>query len=256
MRLEEFDEYLQRRMSSATARTYLAVLKRWISWMNGEVPSQKTAQRYLDYLEATKKAHNTVNTTANAIRRYFKWEDNPIKLDAPGIHTGEPEYLNMDEFNKVISVCETPLEKAIVIILFDTGCRVSEILNLELENIDRDNGLLTVTRKGGRVSQVNISEKGMVALSDWLDARKSRSGRVFMDYTYYDIWGIVREIGTRAGIKLHPHIFRHSRAVSMLKAGADPYIVQQHLGHRDIATTLNVYGQFTAKDLKEKIPSW
>ena len=134
--------------------------------------------------------------------------------------------------------------------------RISELLNLELDDVDWGNGLISVTRKGGRKEEVNISDKALEALGIWIEARESDSKRVFMDITYYDAWTTIKKVGKRAGLKVHPHIFRHSRAVHMLMNGADIRVVKDHLGHKNIATTINIYGRFMAVHLKELVPAW
>jgi len=106
------------------------------------------------------------------------------------------------------------------------------------------------------MEEVNISSKGLAALEEWLDARNSRSKKVFMGLSYYDAWVMIKAVGRRAGIPLHPHIFRHSRAVQMLMNGAELHTVQQHLGHKSITTTANLYGRFKAVHLKELVPAW
>jgi site-specific recombinase XerD len=68
---------------------------------------------------------------------------------------------------------------------------------------------------------------------------------------------MLKDLGKRANINnMHPHILRHSRAIAMLRGGAKPFVVQQHLGHKSITTTMNIYGMFMASDLKAEIPQW
>jgi len=254
--LNEFTAYLKRRSRPNTVSSYAAVLGHWVTWLGTREPSQDTAQEFIDYLEETGKASNTIVSAANAIRRYFKWLRSPITLDCPSVYLGEPKYLTKDQLFRVITSCRVPLEKALVICLFDTACRISELLNLTIDDIDWDSGLITVTRKGGRIAQVNVSEKGMTALRQWLASRESKSNRVFMDYEYQDVYQILLNLSERSGVIFRPHMLRHSRAIEMLEQGAPLNIVQQHLGHTNIATTANIYGRFRPIDLKDKIPAW
>lgn len=253
--LTQFKSYLLDRVSPGTVRVYMDALRHWFASLNGTSASPKTAQAYVDTM-AKRKSASTVSLRAHAIMRYFRWKGVQMRLDCPTIRMGEPEYLTMPQMDAVLAACTTVLERTLVTVLFDTAARISEILNLELDDIDWEGKFVSVTRKGGREEQVNISDRGLHALNEWLHVRKSRSRRVFADLTYYDSWLMIRAVGKRAGIPLHPHQLRHSRAVQLIKGGAEPYVVQQHLGHKSLSTTMNIYGKFTAADLKEELVPW
>jgi integrase len=253
--LMRFEGYLEKRVSLGTVRVYLSALKDWFSSLNGGEPSPEAAQQFVD-AQAVAKSASTVNIKAHAIMRWYRWKGKDVDLDCPTVRAPEPEYLNMDQFTIVIAVCNTALEEALIIPLFDTAVRISELLNLGVSDIDWQSKTISVTRKGGRKEKVNISDKGLAVLGKWLRVRNSQSRRVFMDLTYNDAWWLIKKVGKRAGIDFHPHMLRHSRAIQMLKSGAKPYIVQQHLGHVHLATTMDTYGKFMVEDLKEEIPSW
>ncbi len=253
--LTEFRGYLEDRVSPGTVRVYIDALRHWFASLNGTNPSPKAAQAYVDTM-AKRKSASTVGVRAHAIMRWFRWKSIQVRLDCPTIRLGEIEYLTLPEINKVLDASTTVLEQTLITVLFDTAVRISELLNIELDDINWSNGLISVVRKGGRKEEVNISSKGIVALKEWLDARGSKSKKVFMGLSYYDAWTIIRVVGKRAGIPLHPHIFRHSRAIQMLMNGAELHTVQQHLGHKSITTTANLYGRFKAVHLKELVPAW
>lgn len=254
--LEKFKAYLTDRVSPNTIKVYMYVLEQWFKALDGVRPSQESAQAYVDMLTKAGKSASTASLRGHAIMRWFRWKGKPIILDCPTVRMGEPEYLVLDQIDKLLAVCNTVLEETLITVLFDTAVRISELLNLEQDNIDRENGFISVVRKGGRREEVNISEKALKAIDTWLEARESESKKVFMDLSYYDAWDILRNVGRRAGIKVHPHIFRHSRAIHMLMNGADIRVVKDHLGHKNIATTINIYGRFMAVHLKKLVPTW
>lgn len=254
--LSEFTEYLANHTSPNTARVYIYALEQWFKSLNGTKPSRRSAQAYLDNLTKAKKSPSTVSLRGNAIMRWFKYKGTPVSLDCPTIRIGEVEYLIIEQIEKLLASCTTVFEYTLVVVLFDTAVRISELLNLELNDINWDGGFISVIRKGGRREEVNISTKGLDALSNWLDARESDDKRVFMDIPYYTAWLAIKTVGKRAGIAAHPHIFRHSRAVQMLMKGAELHTVKEHLGHTSIATTSNIYGRFKAVHLKKLVPSW
>lgn len=254
--LAKFEEYLTDRVSPNTVRVYIYALRQWFQALNGNRPSQEAAQAYIDRLTKANKSPSTANLRAQAIIRFFRWKGKQITLDCPTVRLGEPEYLMLEQIEKLLAVSNTVLEETLITVLFDTAVRVSELLNLELGDIDWDNGFISVVRKGSRREEVNISEKALSVLSAWIEVRESESKRVFMDLTYYDAWSILRAVGKRADMKVHPHIFRHSRAIHMLMNGAELHTVKEHLGHVNIATTANIYGRFKAIHLKELVPAW
>ncbi len=253
--LTKFRDYLSLRVQPGTVNVYMNALQMWFA-SNGEGETPASAQSYIDMLAKDGKSPSTVSTRAHAIMRYFRWKGMTIRLDCPTIRIGEPEYLSMKEFGIVLEACKSSLEKVLVVVLFDTAVRISELLNLDMDDIDRENGFIGVTRKGGRLEMVNISDKALAELDAWIKVRKSRSKRVFMDLEYYDTWKIIKKLGERTGIKMHPHILRHSRAIQMLMNGATLHDVQLHLGHKSSVTTTNIYGRFKAIDTKKRIPSW
>ena len=264
--LSGFSSYLTTRVSKGTKELYMINIIHWVRWVLQNVNSvnktgivealnEKSAQDYINVLTKSKSS-STASVSGHAVLRFLRWRGIDTKLEMPPITFSEPKYKTMDQVNKVLSHCDTPLEKTLITMLFDSGVRINELLNLKLSDIDWKMTTITVTRKGGRRDDVNISDRSITVLSEWLSNRKFKSDRVFGDLTYYQSWKIIKKIGIRSGIRITPHTFRHSRAVQMLKSGTDMYVVQQHLGHRRIATTMDIYGRFKAADLKDKIPDW
>ncbi len=254
--ISEFQEYLEKRVSSGTAQVYVYCLKKWFEFLDGDMPSASNAQDYVDYLAHTGKSASTVSLRGHAIARWFKWQGKHVELDLPVVRLNEPSYIPVGDVEKLLANCKTLIEKVLITVLFDTGLRISELLNLKVSDIDKDNGLVTVVGKGGRTEQANISDKALAVLNEWLDARQSKSNDVFMGLKYVTAWKMISNVGIRAGIKLHPHMLRHSRAVQMRKSGAALEDIKDHLRHKNIATTANIYARYKAIDLKDRIPAW
>jgi len=254
--LRNFEEYLQNRVSPGTARIYSYHVRCWLNWLGAAEPTAALSQEYIDSLVKKGLGASTINLIANSIKRYFRWLGNKIELDAPTVRIPLPKYISVEELDRVLAGCNTLLEKTLITVLFDTGVRISEALALNTSDIGWGLGLISVIRKGGRREEVNISMKAMVILKEWLKLRQMTSKRVFGDLEYQRARKVVLKAGKRAGLKLTPHMLRHSRGVQMLLSNATLHDVQAHLGHANIATTANIYGQFKAVDLKERIPSW
>lgn len=250
MELQTFIKKL--RASPRTKVLYQQNLLRYQIWLGRKSNSPKHAQAYIHFLEEEGKESSTIAVAANALRAYFKKMETAIDLDAPSIQMKDPDYLSVEEVLRLIAASRNPLERCLITVLFDTACRIGELLNLHLDDIDWRGGFIRVTRKGGRIADVNISESAMRELKAWLEARTGSHKRVFMDYTYYDIWLLLKDLAARAKIeRFTPHKLRHSRAVQMLDAGLTLHDVQEALGHRSITTTANIYGRRKPADLKK-----
>jgi integrase len=255
LELRRFREYLEPKARPGTISVYVDALARWLSVLDGDTPTVETAQRYVNSL-ARILSPSTVNLRAHAIIKYFKSKGIRIELDCPTVRYPEPKYKSMQEIRRLIRACRTPLEETLITVLFDSAVRISELLNLEVADINWDYGLISVVRKGGRREEVNVSPRAMAVLHKWLDSREMRSSRVFGDLDYGEAWRITKRVGRRVRMDLSPHMLRHSRAIQMLMSGNTLGDVQNHLGHVNIATTANIYGRFKAMDLKGRIPAW
>lgn len=249
--LIKFESYLMKRVDPSTAKMYVRAVEKWLD-------SDSNPQKYIDKMSET-LSPSTVNIAAHAIMRYYRWKGSILELDIPSMPSPQPEYLNMSEIDKLISACQSLLDEILIIVLFDTAVRISELLDLKVSDVDWDRGFIGVIRKGGRPDKVNIGKRALLLLGKYIadrDTMGKDDDRFFMGLTYMDAWRRIKAIGKRAGVKIHPHILRHSRAIQMLMNNTQPYIVQQHLGHLRLSTTMDIYGKFIVTDLKEKIPPW
>ena len=255
MDLTKFDLYLAGKLGVKTVPIYMSALRRFVMYCGSREPTGELAQQYVDGLRVG-HGSSVVNIAGHAIMRWFRWKGADIHLDLPGITMKDPEYIETAVLFKLLHMTNDKMYIAILTVLFDTAVRISELLGLKMSDINWDLGVISVKRKGGRIETVNISKKAMDTLSAWIVLRDFESENVFGDLEYGTVWRWMRDLGKKAGIKLHPHMLRHSRAIQMLKAGTQPYVVQQALGHRRLSTTMDIYGKFTTLDLKKQIPSW
>ena len=211
---------------------------------DGAPPTLEEGESFLTSLQAEGLKPNTVGVAARALRRLFA-----LDLPAPPIEMGEPEYLTVEQVRELIETSPTLLESTILTALYSSACRISEILNLMVEDLELDKAVATVTRKGGSRQRVNLGRQGAEALREWLARRQSRSPRVFMDYAYLDIYRLLRKVGEKAGIPFHPHLLRHTRIRHLMEAGVPLERVSEIAGHRRLDTTLKIYGRLRAEEL-------
>jgi len=225
-------------------------VERFLRFLDGRKPTVGLAAEWLEKL-AEEKKNNTLAVARNALRREFGFSLPSFKMEI-----GEPKYIPDEDVRILVDNAPTLLEKTIITLLFDTGCRLGEILGLKLEDIEWDTGVITVERKGGRRARVKVGQKGMEALQEWLKKRKSKDQKVFMDHDYNSIYYRLRRYSERIGIKFTPHVFRHSRIIHLLKAGVPIERVSDIAGHTKLETTAKIYGRFRAEDLGQYLKEW
>lgn len=243
----------------ATVAAYRRDLDGFVDWagrasIDGpEQVDRKTLRRYLAHLGTRRFAKRSIARKASALRRYFAWlartgalpSDPSAGLSAP---TGEgrlPRVLKADELTALLDepparIDDDPPEvrwrdDAVLELLYGSGLRVSELCGLRPGDVDLRAATVTVWGKGGKQRQVPITP----AAADALRALAPTSDAVFVNgrgkrLTPRDVRRI---IDRRAPSPTHPHALRHTFATHLLDGGADLRVVQELLGHADLATT-------------------
>jgi len=231
-------------LSANTQKTYGSYIKKFRAFLDGREPSLELAVAFLDGMKEGGAARNTIGVAGRAIRNEFS-----IQVPVPTIEMSEPRYLTLDQVKHLINKSPTLLEKTLITVLFSSACRISEILNLTMDDLELDKGVATVTRKGGRRERIALGGEGKEALRTWLAARKSRSKRVFMDYTYGDMYIRLKKLARKAGIpEFTAHRLRHSRIRHLLDGGITIEAVGEVAGHSKLDTTRLLYGRLRAED--------
>jgi integrase/recombinase XerC len=234
-----------------------------------------TLRRYLAYLSTTGKARRTIARRASAVRRYFGWlrrtgaleADPSVGLTAPKGEARLPRVLRPDELRTLlgdgssVDPADDPRDglrgdatggarrlrdDAGLEVLYGSGLRVAELSSLDIDEVDLEGRRLTVWGKGGKQRVVPLGEPAADALGRWLcDGRPAMAteatpaAAVFVNargrrLTPRDVRRIVDR---RSAAPTHPHALRHTFATHLLDGGADLRVVQELLGHSDLATT-------------------
>ena len=157
------------------------------------------------------------------------------------------------EVEKIRNGAETLRDKALIEVLLSTGCRVSEIVGMDRENIK--NNKITVIGKGNKERIVYLNAKARYAIEKYLTQRTDNSKALFVSlikpYQRLKASGIeiiVRKIGEKSGVeKAHPHRFRHTYATMALQNGIPVEHVQRLLGHENLDTTM-IYAEVNSKE--------
>jgi len=163
-----------------------------------------------------------------------------------------PRWLSEEEVARLIEAARTPRDRALVEMLYATGCRAAEVAGMRVGEINWRNRSIRVLGKGNKERVVFFGSKAALALRNYLQARTT--GPVFRSFRRKalnpdTIARIVKKIGKRAGLDgVHTHTLRHSFATALLNRGADIRAVQELLGHASLRQT-QVYTHVAIADL-------
>jgi integrase len=227
-----------KKLSPGSETLYRYWQNRFQDWLNGHPATTDAGEAFLTALEGDGLKHNTLGCAARALRRLG------LDVPAPAVEMGEPKYLELEEIKQLIQNAPSLLESTILIVTFGSACRISEVLNLELPDLELEAGVATVTRKGGRRERVALGKQGTEALREWLAKRRSKTKRVFMDYNYQDVYRMLKKLGRVVGIPdFHPHLLRHSRVMHLRQAGLSWEDIGEICGHTRLDTTARIYGR-------------
>jgi integrase/recombinase XerC len=270
-----------------TAAAYQRDLSGFVEWAGragiggpSEV-DRMVLRRYLAYLNTRGFAPRSRSRKASALRRYFAWLQHVRAIDAdparaltapkgegrlPRVLTAPELALLLDEPPARIDLDEPAVrlrDDAVLEVLYGCGLRVGELCGLDLPDVSLRSRLLTVWGKGGRQRQVPLGEPAGDALADWIGRGRPvfLAGRaiaagdetaVFVNHRLRRLTprDARRILDRRAAAPTHPHALRHSFATHLLDGGADLRVVQELLGHADVATT-QIYTHVSKQRLKE-----
>ena len=183
--------------------------------------------------------------------------DNPADdLRAPRAWKTLPKFLSTDEIDRLLESPDTTQprglrDRALIELLYATGLRVSEMVNLRQQDLNLESGFLTCTGKGRKQRLVPVGDEAAAWLTRYVKEgrpallKQRSSPRLFVNarggsaLTRVGFWKILKEYGKQAGVgsRLSPHVLRHSFATHLLERGADLRAIQVMLGHSDLSTT-------------------
>lgn len=268
--LEAFINYLviERQMSANTAAAYRNDLNQYLQTLEtAEVSSIEQVHRHhiVDHIERlleARKSRSTVRRATSSIRSFHQYlveerlatHDPSRHLDLPKPEKKLPVVWSQTDVERLLDsvVGVDPLTRrdaAMLELLYGTGMRVSELLQLKLNDLQLELGYLSCLGKGNKSRIIPMSTTSIESVRTYLDlARNSLGGQqtddVFLNsrgdrLSRQGFWKMIKRRAKEAGIEkeITPHVLRHSFATHLLENGADLRVVQEMLGHADLSTT-------------------
>jgi len=282
--IQEFIDYLghEKGLADNTLESYGRDLRQYIGFLSGgttvslENASQSTIVAYLMSLRKQGKATATIARRLAALKAFYQFlvrenylaSDPTDDLTSPKLERKLPKVLSVGEVERLLSRPDRTnpaglRDKAMLELLYATGVRVSELVNLDVEDVDLDEGFVRCVGKGRKERVAPMGEIAIAALRAYLDGARGKmvsdpgEKAVFVNHhgrrlTRQGFWKIVKKYAALAHIQkeITPHTLRHSFATHLLENGADIRAVQEMLGHADISTT-QIYTHVTKERLKD-----
>ncbi|MEW9049755.1 MAG: site-specific tyrosine recombinase XerD [Neobacillus sp.] len=284
--LKDFMHFMlvEKGLAKNTLLSYERDLKSYMRYLKTveSVESLNNVQRvhivhFLGFLKEQGKSAKTLARHVASVRAFHQFllrdkaanQDPTVHIETPKLERSLPKVLSLQEVEKLL---ETPnkqghfglRDKAMLELLYATGIRVSELINIDLENVHLTMGFVRVIGKGDKERIVPVGRTASEAIQAYLNngrphfiSKKYRSNALFLNnlgnrLTRQGFWKILKKLTQEAGIikELTPHTLRHSFATHLLENGADLRAVQEMLGHADISTT-QIYTHVTKTRLKD-----
>ncbi len=277
-----YDLVVEKGLSKNTVEAYSHDLNRFLDYLKKEGIEQIQSVRKLDvrgFLLLLRKgglSNKTIARNLVALRTFFRFlvqdgilQSDPIEdLESPRMTKTLPEILSVKEVERLLEQPDlrTPLgirDRAMLEVLYATGMRVSELIQVPTNQVNLEGGYVLVFGKGSKERVVPLGSEAIKWVTLYLRAARASLakgretlplfiGRSGTGITRQGFWKSIKGYGRKAGIRkrITPHLLRHSFASHLLERGADLRSVQMMLGHADISTT-QIYTHVTGERLKK-----
>jgi tyrosine recombinase XerC len=284
---EVFNKYIQyleaeRNVSPYTVRNYTTDLSDFFQFLKGKEISlledvdRHVLRDYLSYLVGRGIVKASIARKLSAIRSFYRYlvregilKTNPIeRASSPKLDKRLPSFLTLDEVERLLNAPDlsTPQgqrDRALLELLYASGLRVSELVSLDLNQINLDTSEIRVWGKGSKERVVLMGKPATEALGNYLEQSrpkllgKKKNNAIFLNrygqrLPERSVQRILADYAAKAGIekRVHPHILRHTFATHLLDGGADLRVVQELLGHARLSST-QIYTHVTKSQARK-----
>ena len=275
--IELYLKYLrfERKLSNNTYESYRYNLIKICSFFNTNDITNLTSDDIRNFLYNSKESSKTNAHYLTVFKSFYNYlldiekiSKNPCdEIKSPKTPKNLPKFLTEEEVNKLLNIkCQKPIDyrnKAMLELLYATGIRISELLNLTLANINILDSSIKVMGKGSKERIIPISDITIKYLNLYISEYRNyilktkQSEFVFINYngermSRQGFFKILKNLCLESGInkEISPHILRHSFATHLLNHGADLRIIQELLGHENITTT-EIYSHISNEKVKD-----
>lgn len=283
--MEDLNEYIRelsinKNYSENTIEAYKRDLNEYFSYLKNNNKNYlsidyDSIRKYLAYLNDKKDTNSTISRKISSLRGFYSYlrlnekiKNNPFKLiNLPKKEQKLPRFFYYNELEELFAACDTSTSLgqrnlAILEVLYATGTRVSELINIKLEDINFSEKQIKVLGKGNKERIVFLGEYAVDALEDYLNDGYLFLNKYNLDYVFLNHLGnkitrrgiedILTKLIKKTSIdkKISPHMIRHSFATHLLNEGCDLESVQEMLGHESISATA-IYTHVTDDRIKE-----
>ena len=273
--IETYSEYLifQKGLSPNTVDSYISDLKKLSLYLQDSEISQQSIENYFLDISDFNYSTSTKKRFYSSIKNFLKYldeEENILQIKLSELRLKSirklPEVLSVEDIEKMINAYKhddflNSRNKTIIDVLYSTGCRVSELCNINLSDLDLVDNSLKLKGKGSKQRIVPIGSELKVNLLKYLKIREnfinSKGEPLFLTKSRNNldrtaVFRIIKSTTLKASLdtNIHPHTLRHSAATHMLEGGCDLRTVQEFLGHSSVSTT-QIYTKVTKEFLEE-----
>lgn len=237
---------------------------------NVENITRQNINSYIYYLKENKYTATSIARKIASIKGFFRWacangyfKSNPTEfLEQQKLPKKLPKVLSIEEINTILAEDLTTVQRVIMELLYGCGLRVSELAGLNVNDVDIRAKYLRCLGKGSKERLVPLNKNAIKALKGFYPEREYIVNKYNLDtgkillhdsgkpFTRQDIYNFIHSQGLKLHKSISPHTLRHSFATHLLENGADLRVVQELLGHSDVATT-QLYTHISKKRLKE-----
>jgi integrase/recombinase XerD len=282
--IERYTTYLRSEchLAENTVEAYRRDLVHMAGWLDGRSPTGMSIRELTDFvgfLKGLQLSPSTISRHIVAVRMFYKFlqlesavEENPAELlTTQKMWQRMPKVLTTAAIERFLNAPQRwdamwYRDRAILELMYATGCRVSEVANMTMNNVHLDEGYCLAEGKGSKQRMVPLGLRAVAAIREYLEKQRplltkdrdllsapwiilSRSGKRLRREA---IWELIKRYALRAGIdpEVSPHTLRHSFATHLLAGGADLRVIQEMLGHASIQTT-QIYTQVEHSRLKK-----
>lgn len=273
---------MEKGLSRNSLDAYSRDLAAFLAFSDGKpfdkYPDAELLIAYINHLYQKDLDSRSIARHLSALRGLFRYlqaegeipNDPTEHLQTPKQWSKLPKFLNREEIERLIAAPDRGKasglrDRAMLELLYATGMRVSELIQLRASSLDLQMGLARVTGKGNKQRLIPVHERALAAVREYQQTArpallKGRSSPALFvtgrggPITREGFWAAVKSAGRKAGIfhNLSPHVLRHTFATHLLEGGADLRSVQAMLGHADISTT-EIYTHVVRSRLRETI---